>query len=89
MHHRCKTSNSQMSEFVGKLGLNLYLTDDCVCMIDDEEELKVAVFSCFYFDISFLFLISLTLVDLYYVKIDAVTCQQPHLTVFNPRIPLC
>lgn len=43
-----------MAEFIGKLGLNIYLTDDCICMIVDDEEPKVAVtvFSCFYFDIS-------------------------------------
>lgn len=43
-----------MSEFVGKLGRNLDPTNGCVCMIDDEEKLKVAVteFPCFYFDIS-------------------------------------
>lgn len=54
VHHGCK--NSQMSDFVGKLGLDLYLTDDWVCSIDEEEELKVAatVFSCFYSDISYL-----------------------------------
>lgn len=51
-----------MAEFIGKLGLNIYLTDDCICMIVDDEEPKVAVtvFSCFYFDISLA-------LDLYYI----------------------